>query len=296
MDFLRKIFPKSASMRDVSSLSQQATTPSTVNSLGTSQMSWARNKNSYDASDNFTVASFNLLAPCYKRLAPEAGELGRRRREDGDADLWQSRVVKTIEFCRNEIYEGTDIVGFQEYWLDDQYNSLMLEGLKEHGFEVRHLRRTGKKQDAVAIAVKSDTFEILGSENVFLCALADRVALVLHLLHKPSGKTMLVANTHLSFPHSTFDRVNQMQQMKKLTNTMTQYAARHGIKHAARIVLGDFNVDSNSPVRTFSCLLFAAYCLPFVVYHLHETSCISLHRTAYLPLPTCIFMHLLVSH
>ena len=48
---------------------------------------------------------------------------------------------------------------------------------------------SGKKTDSVAIAVKKDVFEILGSENIYLCSIGDRVALVLHLHHKATGKS-----------------------------------------------------------------------------------------------------------
>jgi exonuclease III len=209
--------------------------------LTNENLSWERNKDVFTATNQFTVASFNLLAPCYKRLPANM-------RESSDSELWTKRVAQTIDFCHSEIYGDGDIIGFQEYWLDSDYTALFKEGFDFHGYEVRHLKRTGKKTDSVAIAVKKDVFEILGSENIYLCSIGDRVALVLHLCHKATGKTVLVANTHLSFPHSSFDRVNQMQQMKKLTNAMSQYAAKHGIQSATRIVLGDFNVNSSSQV------------------------------------------------
>eukprot|EP01034_Spumella_vulgaris_P031566 gene31566-38993_t len=110
------------------------------------------------------------------------------------------------------------------------------------------LQRTGSKTDAVAVMVKSDIFETLGSENVYLCSLNDRVALMLWLRHKTTGKDILVANTHLSFPHNASDRRNQMCQMEILTKFIDQFAQRHGIESATRIVLGDFNVEGHSPV------------------------------------------------
>lgn len=213
----------------------------TSHGLSNENLSWDRNKDAFTATNEFTVASFNLLAPCYKRLPASM-------RESSDNQLWTKRASETIDFCHTEIYGDSDIIGFQEYWLDSQYTELFKEGFDSHGYEVRHLKRTGKKTDSVAIAVKKDVFEILGSENIYLCSIGDRVALVLHLHHKATGKTVLVANTHLSFPHSSFDRVNQMQQMKKLTNAMSQYATKYGIKSATRIVLGDFNVNSSSQV------------------------------------------------
>lgn len=127
----------------------------------------------------------------------------------------------------------------------------------------------------MALVVNIEMFDILGSENIHLCTIGDRVALLLWLRHKETDKHILVANTHLSFPHHAWDRMNQMQQMKKLLNGIESFAERHTIKTATRIgtvtpyeinlnyknkiscticyifyssVLGDFNVESNSPV------------------------------------------------
>lgn len=204
-------------------------------------LSWEKNKDVFTKINHMTISTFNLLAPCYKRM-PES------KRESGDDKIWTKRVTDTIEFCNTEIYGNSDIIGFQEYWLDAGYTELFDKAFDAHNYDVRHLKRTGKKMDSVVIAVKKDVFEIQGSENVYLCSINDRVALVLHLLHKATGKTVLIANTHLSFPHSSFDRVNQMQQMKKLTNAMSQYSTKNNIPSATRVVMGDFNVNSNSHV------------------------------------------------
>ena len=95
--------------------------------------------------------------------------------------------------------------------------------------------RSGRKTDAVALVVDKDLFEVLGSENIHLCTVGDRVALLLWLRHKIANKFVLVANTHLSFPHHALDRLNQMQQMKKLISCMDAFAERNSIKSATRI-------------------------------------------------------------
>ena len=87
----------------------------------------------------------------------------------------------------------------------------------------------------MALVVNIEMFDILGSENIHLCTLGDRVALLLWLRHKETDKHILVANTHLSFPHHAWDRMNQMQQMKKLLNGIESFAERHFIKTATRI-------------------------------------------------------------
>lgn len=97
------------------------------------------------------------------------------------------------------------------------------------------LPRSGKKTDAVALVINAKDFEVLGREDIHLCSMGDRVALLLYLLHKDTGKHVLVANTHLSFPHHALDRLNQMQQMKKLISSIDAFAERHSIKTVTRI-------------------------------------------------------------
>lgn len=102
--------------------------------------------------------------------------------------------------------------------------------------------------DAVALAIKSSTFTIMGGENITLYSAGDRVALLLWLKHNHTGKDFLIANTHLSFPHSSYDRINQMRQMRKLTSVIDAFALDNCINHATRVILGDFNVQGESPV------------------------------------------------
>ena len=103
--------------------------------------------------------------------------------------------------------------------------------------------------DAVALVVRRSDFEIRGQRNVYLNS-AERVALLLWLQHKGTGKHLLVANTHLSFPHTALDRIFQMRQVSSLVTEMDAFEAHSGLASAAstRIILGDFNVESHSPV------------------------------------------------
>jgi endonuclease/exonuclease/phosphatase family metal-dependent hydrolase len=212
------------------------------------ELDWGKQKPDYFTQSKFNVVSFNLLAPCYKRLPIRDALTGYRIRESTKPELWKERVAELRLFLRNEIYNVTEIVAFQEFWLEEQYLSLFREDLEEFGFEIHMLQRTGKKLDAVALMIKKKTFEILESKNIFLCNIGDRVALLLWLRHRSTNKNLLVANTHLSFPHNDLDRLNQMKQMKLLTNTIDQFARTNGIKNATRMVMGDFNVESASPV------------------------------------------------
>jgi len=231
------------------------------------------------------VVSFNMLAPCYKRMrgvtnpttsrssssssGGGSGEGGGAtpsssggggsggsgygvwKQDVREADLdavWSQRARETVDFVENELLPSASVVALQEYWLHESYASMFQMSMNANGFEVRVFKRPGKKADSVALAVRLRDFEIKGQSDVQLCAIGDRVALVLWLSHRASGKTFLVANTHLSFPHNLFDRNNQILQMRNLIEHIESYAKANGVGPATRIIAGDFNVEGASPV------------------------------------------------
>jgi hypothetical protein len=49
-----------------------------------------------------SMVSFNLLAPCYKRLATRNNQ-GRRMRESQDDALWNERAQKTLKFLQGSL-------------------------------------------------------------------------------------------------------------------------------------------------------------------------------------------------
>lgn len=212
-------------------------------------LNWTEYKSGYDPTAQFNVISFNVLAPVYKRLQSLNVETGNRKRESQNQELWRARATKTLQFFRDEVFPCTDILGMQEFWTDPQYRKIFDEDFEHFGYDVRVLQRTGSKLDAVVLAVKKDVFEVLGSLDVVLCSLSDRVALVLWLKHRATGKSFLVANTHLSFPHSALDKINQLRQMASLTTAMDKFAVSHNIENdATRMIMGDFNVECTSRV------------------------------------------------
>jgi hypothetical protein len=196
----------------------------------------------------FDIVSFNLLAPVYKRLNTKSANTGRRHREAGDYNLWCERLESTMDFFKQEIYKDAAIIALQEYWLDPRYRRIFEEQFQQNGYECRVMQRTGSKADAVALAIKSEVFEIRGVENINLCTFGDRVALLLWLRHRSTGFDLLVANTHLSFPHNVLDRMNQVAQMKHLTGVIDTFAHTHRIEQAPALIMGDFNVEGHSPV------------------------------------------------
>lgn len=210
---------------------------------------WKEYKADYNPAVQINIISFNMLAPVYKRLQILNLETGNRKRESQNPQLWRARAKNALQFFRKEIFPFADILGIQEFWTDPQYFGIFYDDFQKFGFELRILQRTGSKLDALVFAVKKDVFEVVNSLNVVLCTLSDRVALVLWLRHKVTGKSFIVANTHLSFPHSTQDKISQLHQMASLTNAMDEFARTNHIeKEATSMIMGDFNVEYTSRV------------------------------------------------
>lgn len=209
---------------------------------------WKSDNDSFEPIVEFNIVTFNMLAPCYKRISGEISGSGRRERESDKSPMWNQRATDTIAFFEEELLPSSSILALQEFWLNEEYSTMFENCFVQKGYELRTLKRSGSKMDAVAIAIKKDEFEIKGSEDVYLCSVGDRVALLLWLRHRLTGKNIIVANTHLSFPHNVFDRMNQMRQMRKLTDAIDRYCKDHKIGPSTKIITGDFNSEVQSSV------------------------------------------------
>jgi endonuclease/exonuclease/phosphatase family metal-dependent hydrolase len=224
---------------------------------------WPDIPDKYSITLKFDVLSFNMLAPVYKRLSAFDISTGFRKREAQNMELWKGRANRTIKFFHEEVLPHGDIIALQELWLNPQYLGMFEHELRSRGYELRVLKRTGNKMDAVALAINGRLFQIMDTQNISLCPLSDRVALILWVKHRETEKSIVVASTHLSFPHSILDKVDQLHQMQTLITAMDTFAKINSIQHASRIIMGDFNVESRSPLCDH--LRQCGYCSSFEV-------------------------------
>lgn len=231
-------------LTNISSIRRQSTINVANSTSSCSQLNWKQSQDTHKSLTSCNIVTFNMLAPCYKRTFFRS----IRSRESSESDKWLIRAQRTVEFLRQEICPSATIIALQEFWLQEEYYSIFQHVFDIEGFDVRYMRRTGSKSDAVALIIRKNIFEILGSENIPLCGQNDRVALLLWLQHKSTGKHFLVVNTHLSFPHSVFDKMAQVRQMQTVTEAIDRFALRYRILRSTRIILGDFNVENQSPV------------------------------------------------
>ena len=98
------------------------------------------------------IVTFNLLAPCYKRLATR-NSVGRRYRESHDPASWSPRAELAFRFFQEQIMPSTSIIALQEFWVGNEvYKKMFLEEFERQGFSVTTLQRTGDKVCASFVA------------------------------------------------------------------------------------------------------------------------------------------------
>jgi hypothetical protein len=204
----------------------------------------------YTASGQFSIVSFNMLAPVYKRLSSMDLVSGYHKRESQYEEIWKARANKLKKFFENEIFTiPADIIALQEFWLEERYLNIFREQFYAAGYQLYMLQRTGSKADAVIFVIKTSSFEVKMIENIYLCNMRDRVAIMLWLIHKETGKQLLIANTHLSFPHNHVEQAEQLQQVEMITKFMEHFSNKYSIHNSStRIIVGDLNADLKSTI------------------------------------------------
>ena len=91
------------------------------------------------------IVTFNMLAPCYRRLTTRDCA-GRRLRESYETKSWMPRAELAFRFLQEEVMPNTSIVALQEFWLgNEQYKRMFFDEFEKRGFSVSTLQRTGDK-------------------------------------------------------------------------------------------------------------------------------------------------------
>lgn len=151
---------------------------------------------------------------------------------------------------------SSDIICLQEFWLDPAYESIFRSALADT-YDFHTVKRTGSKSDGVAVLLRKGKWDVRSSLGLSLSPIGDRVALVMHLRSRDegaiegatTGEDMILVNTHLAFPHSALDRVNQMAQIQMVTDTVEGVVRNAGLPTMTpRVVVGDLNVEETDPV------------------------------------------------
>jgi len=221
-------------------------------------------KSIHEEFNSLTLTTFNLLAPCYKRIRKESLNSDQQKlknkqfpnslpemnvpRESEFSPLWKSRVINTLDFIEKDLVTS-DIICLQEYWFEPVYQKLFHERFGSD-FEFLTKKRPGEKTDGLAILVRKDSLKHMGSQGIPLSSMGDRVGLLSHLKYgRKAQHSLLLANCHLTFPHNQLDQKLQLNQIKSITYQMELFASQENVPlDTPRIIVGDFNVEDSDQV------------------------------------------------
>lgn len=131
-------------------------------------LAWSEMQNSVIKNDGLTnvrmselarvnIVTFNLLAPCYKRMSTR-NAVGRRHRESHDPKVWAPRADLTFNFFKEVIIPNASIIALQEFWLGNQeYKRMFLNEFERQGYSVHTVQRTGDKVILITFFLQSWT-------------------------------------------------------------------------------------------------------------------------------------------
>jgi mRNA deadenylase 3'-5' endonuclease subunit Ccr4 len=201
--------------------------------------------------NKFSICTFNILVPCYKRLSSEYD------RESDYESIWKSRHLSIINLLQSlQIH----LICLQEFWLNDRSFIDLYESHLSSQYSFHYVRRTHDLDDGLAIFVDQNYFKVIDKVDLLLNDTGKRVGLLLNLEY--NGKCLLVINIHLTSPHNPFDRSLRLTQMKKFLQLIEEYQLEKNLKNKCSIILcGDFNAacDNDSVYQLLEKQFHSSY-------------------------------------
>ena len=219
---------------------------------------------------SMTVTTFNVLAPCYKRIKGLDGTVTMEAEDMTTALDRQTRVLDMLTSS------GSAIICLQEFWhANDKVRQLYETTLKAAGYEIHVTPRTGNRPDGLLTAVKSKSFQVIEAKDVLFNDCGDRVATLMHLRPKNSfidendsdgperyknSGDLLIVNTHLLFPHNSNSTLIRLRESFKILEFLHTYQTRmigevektgSKTKKLPVVMCGDFNGTSRGSVARF---------------------------------------------
>lgn len=158
------------------------------------------------------LCQFNVLAPSARICQPL------------DQIPWQSRHTKISDMI---LRLQPDIVCLQEFDFSTKTEGFELLYREKLGtlFSLHLKQRTGNKVEGLALLLRKDAFETTDVTMLNLMPdFCDRVAILARILHQPTGRRIVVCNTHLTVAHATNNhdipmaRPLQMEQVLKVVD------------------------------------------------------------------------------
>ena len=104
------------------------------------------------ALNTFSICTFNVLAPCYKRLASE------NDRESSYKSMWRTRHLAIINLLQSL---QLHLICLQEFWLNEQSFIKLYESHLSSKYSSYYVQRTHGHDDGLAIFVDRNHFKFI---------------------------------------------------------------------------------------------------------------------------------------
>jgi mRNA deadenylase 3'-5' endonuclease subunit Ccr4 len=122
--------------------------------------------------NNLSICTFNVLAPCYKRLSSEYD------RESAYESTWRSRHLSIINLLQSlQIH----LICLQEFWLNEPSFIQLYESHLSSKYSFFYVQRTGDLDDGLAIFVDRNHLKVIDKYALLLHDIGNRLGLLLNL-------------------------------------------------------------------------------------------------------------------
>lgn len=97
--------------------------------------------------------------------------------------------------------------------------------------------------------MRKSKLDVINVEKLCFHEPGNRVALLTCLRFKDlPDRNVVLLNTHLTFPHSSYDKMLRQNQIMKITEFVDGYVDQHGLELSPVLITGDFNGGVADPV------------------------------------------------